>query len=476
MRAESAQFVNSDYEPLGSPERGIRLLLAFLLALIVVTDIFDISMSMGPGLSAKNAVLYVIATALIMKMVVQQKFALELRTLQIAFITLIVYSVVSILIAYFIIQYPRYQLVPSVIALKSRLIDHAIFFAVFFYGIRESRNAHSVLKLLLFAVLIANSAAVLNSFGIIEVGDMEQRRDGRMTGVMGESNQDAAFVDLFLPAFAAGVLAYRGIWRLASIFGVLVSLAALVMTASRGGYVGLIAAAVWGIYTFRRYFPLRKIVAIAAGAVAIVVVVVAVMSIEYGDLLYKRVIGDSASADIVTSSSGRAEIWSTAVAVMSQSPLSFITGYGWYSYWAMPFRLAPHNHYLSLWFNVGLVGLICGVALLVIVIRRAIAALPVVAVQYQPALIAFSIGTVAISVATFFVDLYTPWLWFWAYAGLVMRIAINARVPPVRSAVAERQEPEPATRHDPFGWVGNGVAHALEDRKVGLDTPHGRLR
>lgn len=476
MRAETAQFVNADYEPHGSPERGIRLLLTFLLALIVVTDIFDMSMSMGPGLSAKNAALYVIATALIMKMVVQQNFALELRSLQIAFFTLIAYSVVSILVAYFIIQYPRYELITSVIALKSRLIDHAIFFAVFFYGIRETRNAHSVLKLLLLAVLIANSAAVLNAVGIIEVGDMHHRRDGRMTGVMGESNQDAAFVDLFLPAFAAGVLAYRGVWRLASAFGVFISLAALVMTASRGGYVGLVAASIWSVYTFRRYFPLRKVIGIASGAFAIVVVIVAVLSIEYGDLLYKRVIGDSSSADIVTSSSGRAEIWSTAVAVMAESPWSFITGFGWYSYWAMPFRLAPHNHYLSLWFNVGLVGLICGIALLAIVARRAIAALPVVAVQYQASLIAFSIGTVAISVATFFVDLYTPWLWFWAYAGLVMRIAVNALAEPARNTVPVEQQSEPLSRRDPFGWAGSGVARAIDNTKVGLETSHGRFR
>jgi O-antigen ligase len=456
MRAESAQFVNADYEPLGSPERGIRVLLALLLALIVITDIFDMSMSMGPGLSAKNAALYIIATALVMKMVVQQSFTFELRALQVTFMVLIAYSILSVLVAYFIIQYPRYELFPSFIALKSRLVDHAIFFAVFFYGIRETRNAHAVLKLLLFAVLIANTVAVLNSFGIIEVGDMQLRRDGRMTGVMGESNQDAAFVDLFLPAFAAGMLAYTGVWRLASFLGVLISLAALVMTASRGGYVGLIAAALWGIYTFRKYFPLRKIVGFASVAFVIVVIVVAVMSIEYGDLLYKRVIGDSSSSDIVTSSSGRAEIWSTALAWMAQNPLSFITGFGWYTYWSMPFRLSPHNHYLSLWFNVGLVGLIGGTALLVLVIRQAMAALTVVRQQYRPALIAFSIGAVAISVATFFVDLYTPWLWFWAYAGLIMRIAVNAQAAPVwnQQVEVQRQRVAPAASRDPFGWTG----------------------
>ncbi len=455
MRENLAQFVNADFEPLGSAERGIKFLLTCFLALIVVTDILDVSMSMGPGLSAKNAMLYVIASALIMKMIVQQSFVLELRALHVAFALLIGYAILSMLVAYFIIQYPRYELLESTIALKSRVVDHAIFFLVFFYGIRESRNAHSMLKVLLFAVLIANTTAVLNAVGIIEVGDMQHRRDGRMTGVMGESNQDAAFADLFLPAFAAAMLAYTGVWRLAAVVGVFISLAMLVMTASRGGYVGLIAASIWGVYAFRRYFPLRKILAIATGAFVTVLIVVAVMSIEYGDLLYKRVIVDSSGGDIVTSSSGRAEIWSVAIATMLERPLSLITGFGWYTYWAMPFRLDPHNHYLSLWFNVGLVGLICGVALLVLVVKQAMAALPAARVQYRAALIGFSIGVVAISVATFFVDLYTPWLWFWAYAGLVMRIAVNARSSPVWSQTPSLQETtKPVLQRDPFGWLG----------------------
>ena len=37
----------------------MRWLLSLLVALFVVGDIFDIPMSTGPGLSAKNALLYV---------------------------------------------------------------------------------------------------------------------------------------------------------------------------------------------------------------------------------------------------------------------------------------------------------------------------------------------------------------------------------------------------------------------------------
>ena len=62
-------------------------------------------------------------------------------------------------------------------------------------------------------------------------------------------------------------------------------------------------------------------------------------------------------------------------------------------------------------------------------------------------------ATLAYATATFFVDLYVPWTYFWAYAGVSMRIAMIAR----------ESTPEPVTvnepvlapqRADPYGWIG----------------------
>jgi O-antigen ligase len=435
------------------PERGMRLLLALLIVLIVVTDILDLGLSMGPGLSVKNAMLYVIAVALVFKMIVQQNFVFDLRALHTCFALLIGYSLLSLFTAYFVVEYPRYSLIESGISLKSRLIDHAIFFLVFFYGLRGSRTAHSLLKVLLLAVVIGNGVALLNALGVISIGDMEQRRDGRMTGVMGESNQDAAFVSLFIPALAGAMMAGRGLWRLLWLAGLIFSVGVIVLTASRGAFVGIFVSAMCGVLLFRRYFPVGRMLAAAGGAAVIAVLVFAVMSIEYGDLLYKRIVGDSVSSDMVGASSGRIEIWSTALAAMAKNPLTFLTGFGWNVYWSMPFRLSPHNHYLSLWFNVGLVGLVCGTAILVLAGREAFKALPYAEREYHWVLISFVIGTIAISVATFFVDLYTPWLWYWAYAGLVLRIAVNARAQRAQQVQQPMRTSVPSPARDPFGWV-----------------------
>jgi O-antigen ligase len=233
-----------------------------------------------------------------------------------------------------------------------------------------------------------------------------------------------------------------------------VSLGALVMTASRGGFVAVIVSAIWGAVVFQRYVPLHRIAAIASAAAALIALVLSVMSIRYGHLLYERVVGDSTSSDMVGASSGRLEVWSNAIAAMAQAPLTLLTGFGWNVYWSMPFRLSPHNYYISLWFNLGIVGLVCGAMLLVLVIRQAIVAVRFAGTEDKPVLISFAIGAVAIAVATFFVDLYTPWLWFWAYAGLAMRIAVNATTQASKQPAESTQPQEPVPRRDPFGWIG----------------------
>lgn len=440
------------------PERGMRWLLGALIALFIVGDILDIPMSMGPGLSAKNALLYVIAVALVLKLIVQQPFVFNLRALHVCFAILIAYSLLSVFTAYFVVQYPRYSLIGSGITWKTKLVDQAILFLVFFYGLRETRNAYTLLKVLLIAVIIGNTIALLNAVGLTEIGgigEMETRKSGRMTGIMGEPNVDAAFISLFLPALGAALILSRGLWRAWWFGGMIFSLGVIVLTASRGGFVAMIVSALWGVVVFRRYVSLARLAAFASGAAVLVIIVFSVMSIEYGGLLYERFIADSTGSDMVAASSGRLEIWSHALALMSEKPLTFLTGYGWNVYWSLPTRLSPHNHYLSLWFNVGLVGLICGISVLVLVIREAMAALPYSPPQYRPVLISFAIGAVAISVAAFFVDLIAPWLWFWAYAGFVMRIAVNLRS---QSEPKQAIEPvsgrKPRPHKDPFGWVG----------------------
>jgi O-antigen ligase len=177
---------------------------------------------------------------------------------------------------------------------------------------------------------------------------------------------------------------------------------------------------------------------------------------KYGFLLAQRLVEDSTNSNLAGISSGRLDIWAIALERMMESPLSLFTGFGWNAYDSMPFRYNTHNHYLTLWFDLGLVGLICGAGLLVTSMKNAMRAAPRAPVVYRSTLIAFAIGAFAIAIAAFFVNLYTPWLWFWAYAGLAMRIAANAFRQHTALGAAARSEPvQVGSKKDPFGWLGS---------------------
>lgn len=434
-------------------ERAMRGALAGLIVFLVVSDGLDWQLSLGHGLSVKNAILYLLALALSMKFAVQQNFVFQLRDIPACFAILTVYAIISLLAAEFAIDYPRYNAIRSAMAVKNQIIDHAIFFLVFFYGLRESRSAHGLIRFLLLAAVFANCIAVLDALGVVQLGELEQREDGRVEGVIGESNQYGAYVCLFLPGLCAAAVMSHGIRRIMWLSGLLLSTIALLLTVSRGAYVGVVVAAVWTAMLLRRHISLGRIVAWGSASLGIVVVLLAIVTVRYGQLLGER-LERSLGNDVETISSGRTAVWWNAITHMAEMPITFITGFGWEVYDAMPFKHSPHNYYLGLWFDLGLVGLACGVMLFVLVIRHACAAVPYLDANARPAMFGFVMGTLAYAIATFFVDLYSPWAWFWAYAGLAMRIAVNTRTQAAQQTVETTQTRESVPRRDPFGWVG----------------------
>jgi O-antigen ligase len=122
-----------------------------------------------------------------------------------------------------------------------------------------------------------------------------------------------------------------------------------------------------------------------------------------------------------------------------------ITGFGWASYEVMGFFFAAHNHYLQLWFELGIVGLLSYLLLirsLLIVARRSAEVAPHDAARH---LIAFVYGIIALSGALVFSVIYRPWLYVWMYAGLSMRLAVLAtQSAQLDSASKERSAHRPA--------------------------------
>jgi O-antigen ligase len=157
----------------------------------------------------------------------------------------------------------------------------------------------------------------------------------------------------------------------------------------------------------------------------IAVAVLAVVSIRFSDVLTQRV--TEMILDPGTSSDERRYIWRPVLDKMMGEPLSLITGFGWDSYSAMGFFYAAHNHYLWLWFELGILGVASYVTLIVQLLVTAYRSASQAADETASYLIAFVYGIVGLSVAVFFTQLFTPWLYIWTYSGLMMRMALITR-------------------------------------------------
>ncbi|HSD74484.1 MAG TPA: O-antigen ligase family protein [Steroidobacteraceae bacterium] len=426
----------------------MRYILAAFIFFLMAAEVFSWDVSMGPGLSIKNAILYLIALVLMFRIAIERQ-RLQAVPIQLFFAILIAYALVTWLLAGLVIEYPGYDLIKSVIRLKSELIDHLIFFLVFYYGLRSTRDATTVLYALLLAALFANAMTVADVTGLYDVG-FQERDSGRSEGALGEPNQYAAFIILFLPGMIAALMLARGVWRLFWLGAVLVSAMALMMTVSRGAFLGLLVAALWGAWLYRHRLSPGKVSAWLLAAA--IVVTVAVSLSQYSALLEERLFTQTGSIDLSDASSGRVDIWSAALLRMIAAPVTLLTGYGWDVYRTMPFRYSPHNHYLGLWFNLGLPGLLAGAGLLASAVARARRASEVAERRPRAHLIGYVMGALAVCVAIFFVDLHRPWLDFWAYTGVMMRLAVS-----VTSEASERMPaataPVAAPAVDPYGWV-----------------------
>jgi O-antigen ligase len=210
-----------------------------------------------------------------------------------------------------------------------------------------------------------------------------------------------------------------------------------------------------GAYLYRHLISYSRISGWVFGSLILLVLVVSFS--QYGNLLAERMMG-TGSIDASEASSGRSDIWVTALAAMFANPLTFITGYGYDVYWSMPFQFSPHNHYLQLWFNLGLIGLICGSYLIFSAIARARRASLRAAPPMRGQLIAFVLGAVGVATAVFFVELYKPWFYFWMYAGVAMRLVLcvernPATVAAHKAADGHAAARRPRVRRDPYGWA-----------------------
>lgn len=428
----------------------MKFLLALTLIVLMIADAFALDLSLGPGLSVKNAMLYLVAMGLAMRIVVQGRFRWSMPKLHIGFAILIGYAMLSVVFAGVISKLPGYEIRDAVISLKSNLIDLFLFFAVFYYGLQTKADALKMMSVMLAVVMFSSVITVGNVTGLVSIGTIEVSEQGRVQGALGEQNQYGAFLVLFLPAlFAAWAYARSFVMKAIWLFAAVISMGALIMTVSRGAFLALLVAVFVGGFIFHRQLPMQRL--LLWSIAGFFVVLLFAFATGYIDLLQERVIGQT----FVTrgdASSGRTEIWEQAVNRMMGTPLSMLTGFGWFAYESMGFRYATHNHYLLLWFNIGIAGVIAFLMILWDLYRTNRTAARVTSdPELRSYCMAAVFGLMGLAIAIFFVNLFKPWPYIWAFFGISARLAAFALAEKKASEpVAVKSRMRPA--HRPPRW------------------------
>jgi O-antigen ligase len=112
---------------------------------------------------------------------------------------------------------------------------------------------------------------------------------------------------------------------------------------------------------------------------------------------------------------------------MMESPVTFITGYGWNAYGSFrEFRLVTHNVYLNHLFNIGTVGLTLFLAIISSVFATTRNAINGLSGEARSFAVSAIFGFFALCVSMFFVEVYMAGILIWAFIGLILRIAVDA--------------------------------------------------
>ena len=107
-------------------ERFMFLALAGVIVFLAFSEGTNWKLSLGYGMSVKNALLYLLALALVLKFAVRHNFAFEVGEIYACFAVMIGYAIVSMAVAGFLIKYQGYHLIQAGIGVKTRLRQHAL--------------------------------------------------------------------------------------------------------------------------------------------------------------------------------------------------------------------------------------------------------------------------------------------------------------------------------------------------------------
>jgi O-antigen ligase len=404
-----------------------QIMLVGLFAILLSDIMLGLGLTLGPGLSLKNAFLYVLFIVLVLEFSVGGRDVLrETWGLHSMWFLLVTYATFTWLVIILLGAHRGYGPFESFIVLKGQMVDLFLFLLVYLYGPKDTKAAINLLRWLITIFVVVNLITLVDALNVPDLGIIIDREDGRLAGPVNEVNQYGAVLIFIIPITAGLVLSSSGWLKRIFTAGTFVAFILLGLTVSRGSYLGLIAGGLMAMYLVRHHVQRSSVV--KGFVIILVVLIFVVAAIAYQNpegFLDQFLVGGSS---VNTMSSGRVQIWRQALTMMSYWPVSFVSGYGWYSYATLFLGYGdPHNSYLHYWFDLGIIGLSLYVSIVVWIVVFAVSSLRSIAEEFKPMAIGFIMGFLSLHIAIFFVAIYTPWLFIWAITGAILRILVEQK-------------------------------------------------
>jgi O-antigen ligase len=404
----------------------VRILLAIVLLFNVLGVVRGGAIMITGSLSLKNLLLYASFVVLCMSGLLGKRLRVELPRVQIAFCLLIAYAIVSAISVAASGKYPNYNLMTNLLRIKGDQLDWLLWFTVYSVGVATKTEALQLIKFQLAVFGLANVLTVWNAAGMPQIGADVLNPEiyfgrPRVNGYFGHANETGSTIVTYLPVFIAIASSTRGrerwFW-----FGCIVALAmVLVGGMSRGALVGAVAGLLWISLSYKKYVSMARFARWAALAFLLALVLVPLFGSAYLDMFIERFTTVS-RVSATQMSSGRSELWTMGITAMARSPWSLIGGMGWNTWIISGMLSIPHNHYLWIYFDLGIVGLLGFVFVFVSLAgmaRRAVNSAPDAIARRLPLASAYTFFIYC--VCMMFTNIGTPWIFIWPLFALLTR-------------------------------------------------------
>ena len=313
------------------------------------------------GLTIDNIVL---CLSVIILVVTDVAFG-KIRKKQIPGLKLIIITIGCLLASIVYAKLSGYMSAPTiyVVQLFKRLyLDPFLLYILAFLFIDSKRDAQRCLVtiVVLFSLLNIISLVLLNfdiQLFLVQEHSQEfflaqehSQESDRFVGVMGNPNKTAYLLCCLLPFILYFRRAYSLKWQ-KIFFSVvaLLTILAVVLSGSRGGFLTLLFVIITTLITAKRHISLLIFL------VAVFIGFLCALNSPVGVTLFERM-QPLFEGDLTAGTGGRLAIWEALIKVYSSNAVTVLFGLGFGASEMVGMRADPHNYYLQILAEFGLVG------------------------------------------------------------------------------------------------------------------------